>query len=104
MGINSDHIIGFLLGIGASALGYQYYKKNKTAIDSIIDDIRKPRQPVEDEAVSDLSLEELLLMKERLEDLIAEHESGNAPAEESAEPAEEEPAKKGKTSGTKKGK
>jgi len=99
MGINSDHLIGFLFGISASALGLHYYKKNKSLIDALIRDARAQAEPAMADAMEGLSIEELLLMKERLEDIIAEHEVDAAavkPEEEAeedeAEEAEEKPA------------
>jgi hypothetical protein len=95
MGINSDHIIGFLLGLGGAALGHHFYKKNKATVDAFLKEIT-PRTPLEEpapaEAFTSLSMEELMLMKERLEDMIAERE---ATEEEPTKETEKKPAKRG---------
>lgn len=77
MGINSDHIIGFLLGLGGAALGHHLYKKNKGVVDALLKDVKEQVRPAPaaDAAFQELSLEDLLLIKDRLEDLIAEKES-----------------------------
>lgn len=98
MGINSDHIIGFLLGLGGAAVGYHFYKKNKEVIDAFINDVRQTGRPATPEAFNDLTLEEMMLVKERLEDLIAEKEM----ATEEAADEDQEPQKK--NSGSKKNK
>jgi hypothetical protein len=75
MGINSDHIIGFLLGLGGAALGHHLYKKNKEVIDSMVSDfVPQPKTSAVD-AITSLNLEQLTLLKEQLEDLIAEKEA-----------------------------
>lgn len=95
MGINSDHIIGFLLGLGGAALGHHFYKKNKATVDAFLKEFTppKPVEPAPAEAFTSLSMEELMLMKERLEDMIAEREAAEEETTEEVE--EEKPAKRG---------
>ena len=74
MAINSQHVTGFVMGLGAAAAGFYFYKKNQKKVDDWL-----RRQGIELPATStadhgSLSLEELVLEKEHLEDLIAERE------------------------------
>ncbi len=73
MNITSQHITGFVVGLGTAALGYYVYKKNKTQID---DFLRSQGIEISDgeNDPSLMTLEELVREKERLEDLIAERE------------------------------
>ncbi|MFC1833264.1 hypothetical protein ACFL2Q_00850 [Thermodesulfobacteriota bacterium] len=74
MYVTKNHIIGFLGGVGVSALGFYLYKKNQSAIDEFL---RSQGIPVPGSQTSDpghMTLEELVREKERLEDLIAERE------------------------------
>ncbi len=76
MTITSEHVTGFVVGLGVASLGFYMYKKNEAQIDEWLrqQSIGFPfsRQPGKDQ--SGMSLEELLREKERLEDLIAERE------------------------------
>lgn len=74
MGMKSEHLTGFAVGLGAAAAGYYLYLKNKTQIDQFLKEhgIDMPSGPVVD--CASLSLEQLILEKERLEDIIAERE------------------------------
>lgn len=74
MAINSDHITGFAVGVGVSAVGFYMYKKNQSRVDEWL---RAQGIQVGGSAsreVSSMSLEELVAEKERLEDVIAERE------------------------------
>lgn len=75
MNITSEHVTGFVVGVGVSALGFYLYKKNEAQIDEWLRSqaINLPGRQTKDPAGK--SLEELLREKERLEDLIAEHEA-----------------------------
>jgi len=33
MGVNTDHLAGFVVGLGAAALGFYAYKKNQSHVD-----------------------------------------------------------------------
>ncbi len=74
MAVNTDHVTGFVAGIGAAALGFYLYKQNQQKVDQWLrqQGIHLPQSGVKDER--NLSLEELTREKERLEDLIAERE------------------------------
>ncbi len=81
--INSDQVTGFVVGLGAAALGFYLYKKNQGMVDQWLrqQGIQVPQGVSKDPAT--MSLEDLLVEKERLEDLIAEREyaaGSNAPA------------------------
>ena len=74
MGVNTDHVTGFVVGLGATALGFYLYKKNQNQVD---DWLREQGINVQPNAAKDeksMSLEDLMREKERLEDLIAERE------------------------------
>jgi len=74
MGITTEHVTGFVVGLGTSALGVYLYKQNQAKVDDWLrqQGINVPQAGAQDEAK--LSLEELTREKERLEDLIAERE------------------------------
>lgn len=72
--LTRDHLIGFLAGLGASALGFYLYKKNQSTVDEFLrsQGVEIPGRQV---APSSMTLEELVREKERYEDLIAERET-----------------------------
>jgi hypothetical protein len=74
MAINSNHVTGFVAGIGVAALGFYVYKMNQAQVDEWLrkQGFKVPASSSKD--VSALSLEELVLEKERMEDIIAERE------------------------------
>ena len=74
MAINTDHITGFAVGIGAAAVGFYAYKKNQSRVDGWLrqQGINVPAAAAAESG--SMTLEELVLEKERLEDLIAERE------------------------------
>jgi hypothetical protein len=76
MTISSDHVTGFVVGIGVASLGFYMYKKNEAQIDEWLrgQSINLPFSGFQPKDQSGKSLEELLREKERLEDLIAERE------------------------------
>jgi hypothetical protein len=85
MAINSDQVTGFAVGLGAAAVGFYLYKKNQARVDDWLREqgLNVPAAASRDTA--GMSLEELTLEKERLEDLIAEREmaAGNESTPES---------------------
>ena len=83
MNITSQHVTGFFVGVGSAAVGYYFYKNNQAKVDDFLrrQGIQIPERSIHDPAT--LSLEELVVEKERLEDLIAEREM----AEKDAKPA-----------------
>jgi hypothetical protein len=74
MGVNTEHVTGFAVGLGAAALGIYLYKKNRQHVDQWLrqQGINVPESP--SKHADALSMEELVREKERLEDLIAERE------------------------------
>jgi len=72
--INRDHVTGFVVGVGVAATGYYVYMKNKDKVDDFLagHGIHVPKGEVED--FKEMTLEELVLRKENIEDLIAEKE------------------------------
>jgi hypothetical protein len=76
MTISTDHVTGFVVGLGVASLGLYMYKKNQTQIDEWLrgQSIKFPFTGCQAKDSSGKSLEELLREKERLEDLIAERE------------------------------
>ena len=74
MGINTDHVTGLAVGLGAAALGFYLYKKNQNGVDEWLraQGINVPKNDVT--ATAGMSVEDLMREKERLEDLIAERE------------------------------
>lgn len=75
MNITSNHITGFVVGVGAAALGLYVYKRNQDQVDSFLrrHGIDLPA-PTGSKRPDDMTLEELVAEKERLEDLVAERE------------------------------
>lgn len=74
MEITNQHMTGFVLGIGASAVAYYYYTKNRSSVNQWLETqgIKLPEHEQQD--YSKLSIEDLEREKEKLEDLIAERE------------------------------
>ena len=76
MSITSDHVTGFIAGIGVASLGLYMYKKNEAQVNEWLrsQSINFPFSGSQARDQSGMSVEELLREKERLEDLIAERE------------------------------
>jgi hypothetical protein len=72
--LTRDHFIGFLAGLGVSALGFYLYKRNQAKVDEFLrsQGIQIPGSQL---SPSSMSLEDLVREKERFEDLIAEREA-----------------------------
>ena len=79
MAVTTDHVTGFVVGVGAAAVGLYLYKQNQQKVDQWLrqQGINLPQTGVKDER--GMSLEELTREKERLEDLIAEREVQGKP-------------------------
>ena len=74
--VKKEHLIGAVAGVGAVAVTYYLYKKNQNKID---DFLRKQGINVKSSNQTNyenMSLEEIVTVKENLEDLIAEKELG----------------------------
>ncbi|MCB2361313.1 hypothetical protein [Clostridium estertheticum] len=74
--ISRDHVTGFVVGVGVAATGYYLYMKNKDKVDDFLSNhgIKVPENNKANENLAVLTLEELVLKKETVEDLIAEKE------------------------------
>jgi succinate dehydrogenase/fumarate reductase flavoprotein subunit len=74
VGITKAHVTGFVVGVGVAAAGYYVYMKNKDQVDAFLERHGIPVSSTKVEDFSLLTLEELLLKKEAIEDVIAEKE------------------------------
>lgn len=77
-------LLGAAVGFGTAVAGYCLYKKNQDKVDSFLREQGFHLPSSTEAGYQDMSLEELMLNKERLEDLIAEKEmpqQGDTPAE-----------------------
>ena len=74
MPITSQHVTGFVVGLGAAAAGFYFYKMNQKQVDAWLESqgIHIPGSSASD--FGSMTLEELVREKEKLEDLIAERE------------------------------
>ena len=72
MAINSNHITGFLVGMGAAGVGFYIYKKNQSKVDAWLRRQGINVQSAGGQDPGSMTLEELVAEKERYEDLIAE--------------------------------
>jgi hypothetical protein len=98
MAISSQHVTGFAVGLGAAAVGFYLYKKNQHQVDDFLrkHGIELPAAGALD--VENLTLEQLVAEKERLEDIIAEREYAAEQEPEAAEQGvEKAPAKPKRT-------
>jgi len=78
-----DHLTGFLVGLGASALAIYLYTRNRSEIDAFLRKQGIELPGGEGKQPSSMNLEELVAHKEHFEDLIAEREmsaTAKAPA------------------------
>jgi hypothetical protein len=74
MAITSQHVTGFVAGLGVSALTFYLYKKNQTKVDQFLTDHGIQVSSLMERDPQSMSLKELVKAKEDLEDLIAERE------------------------------
>ncbi len=72
--INSDHLMGVAVGVGACAVGYYLYQKNEDQVNSFLkkQGINVPASSGKD--YNSMSIEQLMETKELIEDIIAEKE------------------------------
>ncbi|MBZ0254585.1 hypothetical protein K8I31_00890 [bacterium] len=84
MAITSNHVTGFVVGLGTAAFGYYLYKKNQPKVDEFLrkQGIQVPHSACKD--YSSMTMEELVTEKENLEDFIAEREMASTEAEQPA--------------------
>ncbi len=93
MPITKDHILGVAVGVGVAAAGFYFYKKNQDKIDDLLRAHGMDIPVNENKPLRDMSVEELAMFKEQIEDMIAERELAAKDAAESEQPSEK-PAKK----------
>ena len=74
MAINSQHVTGFAIGIGVSALGFYMYKKNQSKVDQFLRDRGIQISSFLEKDPRTMSVKDLIRAKEELEDIIAEKE------------------------------
>ena len=74
MAISSQHVTGFVAGLGVSALSFYLYKKNQAKLDQFLNDHGIQVSSVMARDPEAMSLKELVKAKEDLEDMIAERE------------------------------
>jgi hypothetical protein len=74
MPIRGEHLTGFAIGIGVSAAGFYLYKKNQTKVNQFLGEHGINIASVFEKDRNAMTLKELILAKEELEDLIAEKE------------------------------
>lgn len=83
-----DYILGAALGIGVAATGFYLYKKNQDKIDDILRSHGMDIPVNENKPIESMSIEELAMLREKVEDMIAERELAASTAEAET-PAEE---------------
>ncbi len=83
-----DYILGAALGIGVAATGFYLYKKNQDKIDDILRSHGMDIPVNENKPLESMSIEELAMLREKVEDMIAERELAASTAEAET-PAEE---------------
>jgi hypothetical protein len=74
MAVNSQHLTGFAIGLGASALGFYLYKRNQSKVDAFLGQHGIQIASAFEKDPQSMTLKELIMAKEELEDLIAERE------------------------------
>jgi hypothetical protein len=82
--MTSDHVTGFVFGLGSAAVLFYMYRKNQPQVDQWLrsQGIELPEVGYQDPA--GWGLEQLVREKERLEDLIAEREMAGESTEVAA--------------------
>ena len=82
MQIKTEHLVGLAAGVGVSALGIWMYKKNQHKVNAFLEEHGIRLSPLLEKDPRSMTLKELVLAKEELEDLIAEKELGEKEAPE----------------------
>lgn len=70
--MNKDFLLGFVSGTVVGAVGYRLYEQNQGQLSQLIQNPISNIQPLQSVQKQDLTIEDLVAQKERLEDLIAE--------------------------------
>lgn len=84
MAISSQHVTGFVAGLGVSALTFYLYKKNQAKVDQFLSEHGIQVSSVMSRDPESMSLRDLVKAKEDLEDMIAEREHEESQAAEQA--------------------
>lgn len=74
MAITTDHFVGADVGIGVAAAGFYLYQKNRDKVDQFLRSHGMNIPVREDKPLASMSIEELVTLKERVEDVLAERE------------------------------
>ena len=82
MAITSQHVTGFVAGLGVSALTFYMYKKNQAKVDQFLNEHGIQMSALVERDPQSMSLKELIKAKEDLEDMIAEREYEETQSEE----------------------
>ncbi len=85
MQINNEHVTGFVIGLGAAAAGYYFYKKNQPQVDAFLREHGIELPVTGGLEPHSMTLEQLVAEKEALEDLIAEREYADIQGEDDQE-------------------
>ena len=72
--ITSQHVTGFVVGLGVAAAGFYFYKKNQKRVDEWLRQQGIAVPLAEGGDYHAMTLEELVREKETIEDVIAERE------------------------------
>ena len=74
MAITTDHFVGADVGIGVAAAGFYLCLKNRDKVDQFLRSHGMNIPVREDKPLASMSIEELVTLKERVEDVLAERE------------------------------
>ena len=97
MQIKNEHVTGFVIGLGAAAAGYYFYKKNQPQVDAFLREHGIELPATDGQDLHSMTLEQLVAEKETLEDLIAEREYADIQGEDDEEQVLENEEKSKKT-------
>lgn len=87
MAMSSKHITGFAAGIGVSALGFYLYKRNQSKVDAFLGEHGIQLSSALEKDPKSMTLKELIMAKEELEDMIAEKEYAKKEETKAKKPA-----------------
>jgi len=80
MAITSQHVTGFVAGLGVSALTFYLYSKNQATVNQFLSDHGIKVSSLMEHDPQSMSIEALIKAKEDLEDIIAEKEYAESQA------------------------
>jgi hypothetical protein len=85
MAITTNHVTGFMVGLGVAAAGFYMYRRNQTQVDAWLRSQGINVGVGVDRDPQGMSLEDLVAEKEQLEDIIAEREMATQETGESGQ-------------------